>query len=313
MRSQILIHPEELSKNWIDRIADAGVTVLGIHPWGGKHAEKSIQQMSEFLKTPEYRGFLDYAAERGLEIEYEIHAAGYLLPRDLFETHPEYFRMNENGERTPDWNFCVSDPKALSFVAKRAAELALTLYRSGKRFYFWMDDGKDVHCRCPRCRDLSPSDQQLLVINAMLSEIKKHISDAKMAYLAYFDSLSLPEMIKASPDVFLEYAPMEKYVAKSEDAPQRIAREQAMIGPLMDFFGREDAKVLEYWYDNSLYSKWKKPPKEFHVDREAMAKDIDQYKALGFSCISTFGCFLGADYEELFGAPDIVPFAELTK
>ena len=134
MRSQILIHPEELSKNWIDRIADAGVTVLGIHPWGGKHAEKSIQQMLEFLKTPEYRGLLDYAAERGLEIEYEIHAAGYLLPRDLFETHPEYFRMNENGERTPEWNFCVSDPKALSF-----AEIIYRHLRSPQQQHFTVD------------------------------------------------------------------------------------------------------------------------------------------------------------------------------
>lgn len=313
MRTQILIHPEELSEPWIDRMADAGISTLGIHPWGGKHAAKSIQFLLDSLKTPEYRRLLDYAAQRGLEIEYEIHAAGYLMPRDLFDVRPEFFRMNENGERSPDWNFCVSNEEALDFVAKNAAELALSLYRSGKSFYFWMDDGKNVHCQCPKCRDLSPSDQQLIVTNAMLSEIRKHIPDAKMAYLAYFDSLALPKAVSRCPGVFLEYAPMEKYVAKSEDAAQRIAHEQAMVLPLLDLFGREDAKVLEYWYDNSMFSKWKKPPQEFHLDEEGMKKDIEQYRKMGFPYISTFGCFLGPDYEELYGAPDIIPFADATK
>ena len=313
MRSQILIHPEELTKVWIDRMADAGISALGIHPWGGKHAVKSINALLDSLKTPEYRALLDYAAERGLEIEYEIHAAGYLLPREMFDTYPEFFRVNPEGERSPDWNFCVTNPEALDFVAKRAAELALSLYRSGKRFYFWMDDGKAVHCHCPNCRDLSPSDQQLLVLNAMLTEIKKQIPDAKMAYLAYYDSLPLPEKIEALPGIFLEYAPLEKYAAKSEDAPMRIAREQAMVGPLMERFGKEDAKVLEYWYDNSLFSGWKKPPKEFHLDEVRMNREIEEYKCLGFCDIATFGCFLGPDYDELFAPVDVTPLANALK
>jgi len=162
MRSQILIHPEELSRAWIDRMADNGITVLGIHPWGGKHAVRSICDLLESLKTKEYRSLLDYAAQRGLTVEYEIHAAGYLMPRDLFDGHPEYFRMNGDGERTSDWNFCVSNPEALNIVVRRAADLAQALYRSGNSFYFWMDDGKNVHCQCPACKNLSPSDQQLL-------------------------------------------------------------------------------------------------------------------------------------------------------
>ena len=313
MKSQILIHPEELSKEWIDRMADAGVSVLGIHPWGGKHAIKSIEFMLESLKNPEYRALLDYAAARGLEIEYEIHAAGYLLPRELFDTQPEYFRMNGEGERSSDWNFCVSNPEALDYVAKRAAELALSLYGSSKNFYFWMDDGKDVHCHCPQCSKLTPSDQQMVVANAILSEIQKHIPDARMAYLAYYDTLSVPETVNALPGIFLEYAPLEKYNAKGEDAPLRIARERENLLPLLDHFGREDAKVLEYWYDNSLFSNWKKPPREFRLDEAAMRKDIAEYRDLGFGYVSTFGCFLGPDYDALYPPADIMPFTDALK
>ena len=156
-------------------------------------------------------------------------------------------------------------------------------------------------------------DQQLIALNAMLTEIRKTIPDAKMAYLAYMDALAVPTTVKPAKGIFLEYAPFVKYTCHAPDAPERIAREHAMIGPLMDYFGREDAKVLEYWYDNSLYSGWKKPPKQFTLKEEAMRQDIAQYREMGFSYISTFGCFLGADYEELYGAADIRPFGECVK
>ena len=35
MKTQLLIHPEELSEHWIERAAGCGVDVLGIHPVTG--------------------------------------------------------------------------------------------------------------------------------------------------------------------------------------------------------------------------------------------------------------------------------------
>ncbi|MBQ9783642.1 MAG: DUF4838 domain-containing protein [Clostridia bacterium] len=310
MKSIMILHPEELSKAWIDQIADAGITTLGLHPVGGRNAAKALNGLVEALQTPEYKALLDYAAERGLEIEYELHAAGYLMPRDHFDAHPEYFRMNEKGERVTDWNFCVSNPDALSLVTQRAVKLATSLYRSNKRFHFWMDDGRNIHCHCPKCQALSPSDQQLLVMNAMLRQIRDEIPDAQMAYLAYIDSIVLPETVQPEEGIYLEYAPFEKYTAKTEDAPMLIARELAMLRPLMERFGQKDSMVLEYWYDNSLFSHWQKPAKKFVLDRDGLEQDIRDYRALGFPTVATFGCYLGADYRELYGEVDVTPFAK---
>ena len=309
MKNGMIIHPGELSKKWIDRLADAKVNTLGIHPEGGAGAPKSLERLLELLKTPEYRALIDYARSRGLRIEYEIHAAGYLMDKSLFAEHPEYFRMNSAGERTSDWNFCVSNPDALALFARRAAELAQALYGSGKDFYFWMDDGRGIHCNCPKCRALSPSDQQYLALRAAIGEIRRHIPDARMAYLAYIDTIEPPTAVENDGAIFLEYAPFEKYTARGEDREERISREKAMIAPLLDCFGRENAKVLEYWYDNSLFSRWKKPPARFVLDEEAMQRDVREYREMGFARASTFACFLGDDYEELYGEADIRPFA----
>ena len=309
MKNGMIIHPGELSKKWIDRLADAKVNTLGLHPEGGAGAPKSLERLLELLKTPEYRALIDYARSRGLEVEYEIHAAGYLMDKSLFAEHPEYFRMNSAGERTSDWNFCVSNPDALALFARRAAELAQALYGSGKDFYFWMDDGRGIHCNCPKCRALSPSDQQYIALRAAIGEIRRHIPDARMAYLAYIDTIEQPTAVENDGAIFLEYAPFEKYTARGEDREERISREKAMIAPLLDAFGRESAKVLEYWYDNSLFSRWKKPPARFVLDEEKMLADVREYREMGFARASTFACFLGEDYEELYGEADIHPFA----
>lgn len=305
MRSSMIIHPQELSKDWIDRLADAGVDTLGIHPVGGAGAAHTLEEMLSQMQTQAYRDLIDYAHSRHLSVEYELHAAGYLMPRTLFDQHPDYFRVNAKGERSADCNFCVSNPKALQVFAQNAARLASSLYGSSHDFYFWMDDGYDLHCHCEKCRSLSASDQQLIAVNAMLSEIQKIYPDARMAYLAYVDSIAVPTKVQAAQGVFLEYAPFEKYTATGEDAPQRIAREREMLLPLLRFFGAQPPKVLEYWYDNSLFSKWKKPPKKFCLDQQGMVRDVADYKAQGFAFVATFACFLGEDYCQLYGKDDI--------
>ena len=309
VQCSLIVHPDELSYEWIDKLSQAGVKTIGIHPRGGEMAYQAVEDLVKLCQTKKYRALIDYAKNLGLDVEYELHAMGYLLKRELYDAHPEYFRMNKNGERTNDYNLCVSNDDALEIVAENAVQLASALYGSSNNFYFWLDDGYDLRCHCPLCEKMSASDQQLLVIKRMLSAIRKRLPNAKMAYLAYMDSIVPPTQVCSQDGVFLEYAPFEKYTAKGTDMAQRIKREREMLIPLMHFFDNEPKKVLEYWYDNSLFSKWKKPPKKFVLNETAMRFDIDDYKKIGFNTISSFACFLGDDYRELFGDVDILPFA----
>ena len=312
MKTQFIVHPDEISKERIDSLKEAGIDCLGIHPVGGKDAYKTLENLVALLKTDEFRSLLDYAKECGIKIEYELHSMGYLMPKSLFESNPEYFRMDKNGERNSDYNFCVSNSEAMDIVCKNAVTLAQNLYNSSNNFYFWVDDGHDVFCNCDKCKNISPSNQALTITNAIARALKKHNMHAKCAYLAYMNTITPPSISKED-NVFLEYAPFEKYTAKGENAPLLIEKEQQMLEPLLNYFGKVDAKVLEYWYDNSLFSSWKKPPKKFTLDKEQMQKDIDFYKQKGFSYISTFGCFLGKDYEELYDKVDLTPFSKATK
>ena len=80
MRSSMIIHPEELSYKWIDRLASAGIGTLGIHPRGGKNARRSLEELIELMRSEKYREMIDYAKRSGLEIEYELHGGFDIMP-----------------------------------------------------------------------------------------------------------------------------------------------------------------------------------------------------------------------------------------
>lgn len=302
----VLVHTCELDKIWIDECVKSGIPRIGIHPVGGLTADKTMEDLFANLETSEYREILDYAAECGLEIEYEMHAARYLLPASEFQTHPEWFRMNEKGERVADVNFCVTNEDALDFAAKRAAEAAKKLYRSTNRYYFWMDDVVDCTCHCPECSKYSASDQQLIVMNRILRELRKEDPAATLAYLAYFKCVETPTLVKPEEGIFLEYAPYMRnmHLPLCVD-DEKNNHENKCLKELLSYFGADTAKVLDYWLDNSLFSAYKKPPKLLVEDKAVVAEDFPYYIDLGFKDISVFACYLGKDYRELYGMPDI--------
>ena len=308
-RQTLLVHPDEFTDAWIDRAASIGCDGLFLHPVGGEGAEASAKNLVELLREPTFRARIDRARARGLEIGYELHVGSWLLPRRLFAEHPEYFRLDGDGKRTPKTNFCLSNERAMDIAAGRAVELARALYGSSHRYFFWLDDVRDGTCRCEKCRALSASDQQLLFANRIVGELRKTIPDAQLCYLAYLGTIDVPERVKPAQGIFLEYAPIDRDMKRPLSEQQRNAR-LGSLEKLLEKFGRKDARVLDYWLDNSLLSGWKKPPKEFVQRSSVVWNDLAFYRELGFEDIATFACYLGDDYEKLWGKPDVTSFAK---
>lgn len=300
MKIGLIAHPEELTKGEIAAFRAAGADVLGLHPVGGNKATSSLENLLIWLKTDKGRRLLSYARSLGLEIEYEMHAASFLVPREMFSSHPEYFR-EANGVRTNDYNFCVSSDEMLRLMAKNAAALGRVLSPDTHDYYFWLDDAENSRCGCEKCRTLSASDQSLIIANAIADELRRFDSSARVCYLAYLGTLTPPKSVKPAPGVFLEYAPMKRDRSIPVWEDDNVKRE---LAALFDVFEPGEAKILEYWYDNSMFSNWKKPPKKFTPDNERIAKEIEFYRSLGVGNVTSFACYLGADYEALYGAPD---------
>ena len=309
MKTKLIIYPHELDVGWIDKMADLGVDTLGIHPEGGQKSHEKVAHDLSLFADERFRATVDYAKSRGLSIEYELHTARYLLPALLFGEHPDWFRMNADGERVADFNFCVSNAEAMDFVCHRATELVDRLYGSSHDYFLWLDDVKGCFCHCPKCRALSPSDQNLTAMNAIAAALRQKTPDARLAYLAYYECVTPPARVKPAVGIFLEYAPFERYY------PRPIARpidesDRTEIEALFKVFDPQDAWILEYWFDNSYYTRRAESasPIPFSPDNDRIKREIQWYVERGARRISSFACFLGKDYQALHGAPDLSAF-----
>ena len=308
----ILIHPEEVGNYWADILIDSGLNLVGIHPRGGVKAAETLNNMLEFVKTDAFLEFARRMRSNGIELEYEFHALSWLLNRELYSTHKDWFRMNEEGERVNDFNMCASNNDALEYVAERSVELAQKLPFTTDRYFFWIDDVRAT-CHCRKCKELTPSDQAMIIYNHILAGIRTSNKNATHCYLAYVDTMLPPRNIDPCEGIFLEYAP----ILRDSDLPINDTnceknREQVQhIDGLMKVFGAKNSQVLEYWMDNSRFCGWKLPYKKLKLNEEVLRQDVQFYKSKGFETLTSFGCFLGEDYAREFGLPPVKEYCEI--
>lgn len=303
----IIIHPQECGDYFASRLEETHLNVLGVHPEGGTAAHASMENCIKMLETDEWRHFRRRMDKAGIAVEFEMHALSWILNRSLFDKHKEWFRMNKDGVRVPEFNCCASNPDVIDYIRERSAELARIFHPDTDKYYFWIDDVASASCQCEKCRALSSSDQALTLYNAIADGLSSVNSRAKQSYLAYYATLPVPTNVKKRDNVFLEFAPLARDfdVSLFDESREKNYSQVKTLPALLDFFGRDDAKVLEYWMDNSLFSGWKKPPKELHFNAKTCEADVNRYKELGFTSITSFGCFLGEDYLDLYGDADL--------
>ncbi len=314
-RRGILVHPEELDDQWLDSIEKADINVLGLHPVGGYRAAQTLADAVELHKTPEFQRLLKRAKEMGLTIEYEAHALRYLMPKELLSEHPDWFRMNENGERVADFNYCPSNEEANEYLSQRTAELCEALDTGSDRYFWWADDVEVSGCHCEKCKGLSVSDQLMKITNALNRGVRKYKKEGTTAFLAYHDALTPPTQVMPDEGVFLEYAPIgrDSHRPMNDAACVENAEQGRALRELIEFFGKDRSQVLEYWMDNSRFSNWTKPPKAMPLDEAVMKEDVKFYRELGFESITSFGCYLGADYRELHGQPPVQEYGDILR
>ena len=93
-------------------------------------------------------------------------------------------------------------------------------------FHTWADDlTGGGWCHCPKCRGLSPADENLMAIKAAARVLAEVNPRASLALLTYHDSAGVPS--RAPPtNVFLFHAPRERcYVHAFNDPACRRNRE----------------------------------------------------------------------------------------
>lgn len=303
-KRSIVILYRDLCEEWIDLLSRAHFNTLGLHFIPDRF------EMDGYLDWIEREGrpLIERAEAAGITVEHELHALRYLLPRDLFDTHPEYFRVDAEGNRTPKHNCCTASAEAMAIVEARSCALARALRQKSHRYYLWSDDTSKGWCHCEKCRQISSSDQNLIFMEHVLRGLRRYDPQAEVCYLAYHETLTPPTL--PIPDgIFLEFAPFTK-----RDLFQPLGNEvnrpiREDIEALLRVFDPEKAEILEYWLDVSLFTKWGKLPlSRVPYLPEVWESDFDYYTSLGIPALKTFGAFMDRLYLRTFGDYEITEY-----
>ena len=257
-----------------------------------------------------WKNFASRCEDAGVDLEFEEHMMSFLLPRELFSVHPEYFRMNENGVRVNDANGCPSSEGALEEVRKNAKIIAESYVPTNDKYYFWLDDGGGV-CHCDKCKELNAADQALIFENVIIESIKELNPDAKLAHLCYDNTLDAPKTVKPHEDIFLEFAPFYRDWSQPLSAEWAKGRTglthsqyHRALKENLEVFPPETAQVLEYWMDDSLFSGWD-PNNLVEVPwkLDVFLSDLDTYASYGIRNIMCYCAYVGPAYVQKFGFP----------
>lgn len=272
-----------------------------------KNGLNTISVCGHDYKSPEYAEFRQKCIDEGFDFEYEEHAMSWLMPRELFSTHPEYFRLDENGKRNPDGNGCPSNEEGLKVLMSNVREFAEIHKPSNHKYYTWLFDGGDI-CHCEKCRHYNASDQGLIFENHIIKALKEIDPEAQLAHLAYQNTTPAPSVVKPEEGIFLEFAPFQRrwdkplseLDAKADGMKWTHGEYLKMLEDNLKVFPVETAQVLEYWLDESMASNWTKPQVKLDWHKDVFLSDIDTYAKYGIRNITAYAIFVDAYYVNTF-------------
>ncbi|NQU11566.1 DUF4838 domain-containing protein [bacterium] len=138
------------------------------------------------------------------------HTVGAHL--EVFEQHPEYFAMDEDGKRLPvktHQSLCYSNPDlARLFIEHRLASFRAARAENPYEFMISMDpnDGSQP-CYCPACQALgNGSDQAIHLANQVAQALRQEFPDAAVGLYLYASHRLPPEKVRPEPNVYGQLA-----------------------------------------------------------------------------------------------------------
>lgn len=222
----------------------------------------------------------------GIDCEYGGHVLQLLLPRERFETCPDYFPLDADGARSPRGNLCVSNLAALDLVCAGALDY-VSRYPENRLLHLWAADVQgEAWCRCAVCSRLAPQLQYLKVVNAVARRLPP--GGPPVAYLAYHDTIEPVCGMEPEANVWFEWAPRERCYSHAIDDPACATNPRywrALERYVELFEGR--GHVFEYYADAILFGGFG------FATPAVIARDLRAYHRLRLRSISclTFGAY----------------------
>jgi len=281
----IVIHfSNSALQDWIDFAPKVKLNSIALHSPEGVHE------------------IADLLAERGLQLDFERHFFGDVFGSD--------------------------DPAELEENKKQVKNYVQTIPECINDFFLWQADVWVKQADRDRERNYTISDSTLQFMNEMLSAIREVRPKARLVFLAYLGTFQRPKFVKPAEGIFLEIAPMHRCFAhaiadlgcpinsRNVSATERTRQNMGVkpiVEELLEVFNPHEAQVLGYWLDASLFGRGRYKDMRGRLPQfgEIIKDDINYYRNLGISTITTFAVGIDKSYLAEFTSPAIFQYASL--
>ncbi len=147
--------------------------------------------------------------------------------------------------------FCMSNPKARELVSDFVVDYAKK-HSNSDYLHVWLADSKKNHCECEECKEKTPSDWYMILLNEIDEKLTRENINVRIVFIAYCDTIFAPleEKIKNIPRFTMLFAPIHRSYAISlpEGEPQKAGK----------YEGKESIYPTNLAWSLEHFKEWKK-------------------------------------------------------
>lgn len=192
--------------------------------WLCKNRYNRILTWSKVYEKYKENGMLREAERRGIRFTVGHHESSRLFlppegnsyfPERYYETHPEYYKLMEDGKRfRPEnfwgqWIFCSRNDDLIREISNNVISW-IAQNPSVDIIAFWPQDGMDKQCVCEKCSEYSKVANYTFFQNELAKRVSEVYPNVKIDMLIYTDLWEYPEGLKLEPCLIVDEATWSK-------------------------------------------------------------------------------------------------------
>lgn len=274
-------HTAENLKQIIDWMPKGGFNTLVVPMDYQNHGTVKWDNWRDVL-TPELKKRRIILEVGGHGYQNFMNAKSVVDGKPLFEAHPDWFGVNEKGQRdrAEKLVFCTSNDQAFAFFQKQV-EGYVKARPEIEIFDLWPPDGA-VWCACDPCKALGePQDRQALLMNRMQNAFRA-FNGPRLEMIAYSKALLPPTRQMLDPSILVDFCPINQQFEKQINDPTSKNNSEYAVSL--------QAWRKQFVGDISLYSyyrkyAWRSLP---CVIPHYIQKDLQWYATLPLQGISSY-------------------------
>lgn len=235
--------------------------------WLVKNRYNRILTWSSIYEFYKANGLIEEAEKRGIRFTVGHHESSELfLPargnkyfsEKYYETHPEYYKLLENGERflntNPDgqWVFCSRNENAVKQVSENIIKW-LDLNPAVDIVSLWPNDGDSEQCVCEECKKYDKTENYAYFVSNVAKAVREKRPEIMFDILIYGDLWKCPDNIKLDEGVIIDQSTALSMGSREVGKPDGSCLNGTHFEENLLKWKSTDARVVYYEYYMGLY------------------------------------------------------------